>query len=177
MDTPAHAGPSRLASGLALFLPPALTAAVVWWIIGAALAWLDRHSGEISAWFIATFDIADVTGLLAAVRYLAEWIRRIVVPFAALVWFAELLRHGWGPWLDRRSLARAFSPTRLIAVTIVAALTLWAPLAYGLYWMPDGLPASWVEPAVAALKFGAMALVAAIGLSLIARLAVTRTGG
>jgi hypothetical protein len=38
--------------------------------------------------------------------------------------------------------------------------------------MPAGLPPTWVEPAVAAFKLGAMALVAAIGLALIGRLAV-----
>jgi hypothetical protein len=59
----------------------------------------------------------------------------------------------------------------------VVALTLWAPYNYGLYWMPRGLPPTWMEPAAALVKFGIIALVGALGLSLIARLAARLPSG
>jgi hypothetical protein len=165
--------PGRAAlAGVGVCLPPLLMAALTWWLVGRGLAWVETHSGEISAWFIATLDWADVTAGLQGVRYLGEWVRAVVVPFLALTWCAELLRRGWRPLLDAEPARHALSPLRLLTATAIAVLTLWAPLYYGLYWMPAGLPPTWVEPAVAAIKLGAMALVGAVGLALIGRLAV-----
>lgn len=161
----------RAIAGTPAILPPAILVVVVWWIVGRGLAWLAAHDGEINAWFIATFDWSDVRPLLNGARLALEWARTILVPFAALVWLGHLLGHGWRPLLHRASLVRALSPWRLAAVTAIAAATLWAPLTYGTYWMPRGLPPTWVEPAVAIVKFSAMAILGAIGISLIARLA------
>jgi len=158
-------------TGVPAFLPPAILVVVAWWIVGRGLAWLAAHDGEISAWFIATLDWSDVRPLLTGTRLALEWVRGILVPFAALVWLGHLLAHGWHPLLDRASLVRALSPWRLAAVTAIAVATIWAPLTYATYWTPRGLPPTWVEPAVAIVKFSAMALLAAIGLSLITRLA------
>ncbi|MCC7243540.1 MAG: hypothetical protein IT180_16575 [Acidobacteria bacterium] len=158
-------------AGLPAFLLPVIAAGAAWWMVGAALGWMERHSGEISAWFIATLNWSDLTGPMTAVAYLGEWLRRVVAPFVALVWFGHILSRGLWAWRDRTPLARALSPARLTAATLVAIVTLWAPLHYGLYWMPPGLPATWVEPSVALAKFGLIAIAGAVGLSLIARLA------
>lgn len=159
-------------AGVGVCLPALVMAALTWWLVGSALAWMDAHSGEISAWFIATLNWSDVTPALQAVRYLGDWLRVVVVPFLALSWCAELLRRGWSPVFDAGPVRHALSPLRLLTATAVAVLLLWAPLHYGLYWMPAGLPPTWVEPAVAAAKLGLMAVAAAVGLALIARLAV-----
>jgi hypothetical protein len=166
------AGTARRAlGGIARFLPPALMVAAVWWMVGLGLDWLTAHSGEISAWFIASFNWSDVRWLLRGVGYFGEWLRQLVVPFAALVWLGHLLTNGWRPLFDRACLTYALSPMRLLLATLIAGATLFLPLRYGVYWVPQGLPANWVEPAFALLKFGAIALVGAIGASLIARLA------
>jgi hypothetical protein len=161
----------RAITGAPAILPPAILVAVAWWTVGRGLAWLAAHDGEISAWFIATLDWSDVRPLLNGARLATAWVRTILVPFAALAWLGHLLAHGWHPLWDRASLVRALSPWRLAAVTAIAAATLWAPLTYATYWTPRGLPPTWVEPAVAIVKFSAMALLGAIGLSLITRLA------
>lgn len=162
-----HIGASVRAMAL-----PLMAVLAGWWLVGRCLGWVAAHEGEISAWFIATLDWSDVRPLLNGVRVGGEWIRRVLVPFAALAWLGQLVVLGWRPLLDGATWRRGLSPPRLALATAVAMATIWAPLTYGLYWMPRGLPPTWVEPAVAVAKFALMALLGAIGLSLIARLAV-----
>lgn len=166
----------RSLAGLSRFLLPLLVASLAWWLVGRGLAWITAHAGEISAWFIATLDWADVRWLLSGVSYAGEWVRWLAIPFAALVWLGHLLSRGWQPLFDRACLTHAFSPLRLVLATLVAGATIDAPLRYGVYWVPQGLPATWVEPAFAAAKFGGMTLIGAIGASLITRLAVREQG-
>lgn len=166
----------RSLAGLPRFLLPLLLASLAWWFVGRGLEWITAHAGEIGAWFIATLDWPDVRWLLSGVSYVGEWVRRLAIPFAALVWLGDLLSRGWQPLFDRACLAHALSPVRLLLATLIAMVTIYAPLRYLLYWVPPGLPASWVEPAFAAAKFGVMALLGAIGASLIARLAVRGRG-
>ncbi|MDH4065235.1 MAG: hypothetical protein OEW19_12610, partial [Acidobacteriota bacterium] len=162
------------ARGVPTFLIPAFAAAVAWWVVGAALTWMDRHSGEIGAWFIATLNWTDVTWLTTGATWLGEWVRTVAAPFAALVWFGDMMVHSGRPWLDRSCLTRALSPVRLLAASAIALITLWAPLEYGLYWVPPGLPPTWIEPAFAVAKLALLALVGAVGVSLIGRLAAAR---
>jgi hypothetical protein len=163
--------PGRLVRATVAFVPALLVSAVVWMAIGRALGWLTAHGGEISAWFIATLGWSDVRPLLNAARILGDWLRGVAVPFAALVCVGAVIVDAGRPFTPYAWLPRARLPLRLLLVTAVAALTLWAPFTYGLYWMPRGLPPTWLEPAVALVKFGILALVGALGLSLIARLA------
>ncbi len=162
---------ARSASGLGLFVLPLTLTMLSWWLTGRVFDWLNAHEGQISAWFIARLNWSDVGWLLNGVRYVGQAIRWIVVPFVALVWLAHLLRHGARPIFTRATLTRAAAPHRLALAGAVAALTIWLPLRYALYWMPSGLPPTWMEPAVAAMKFGAMAVIAALGLGLIGALA------
>jgi hypothetical protein len=157
------------------FVLAALVTAGAWWAVGSAQAWLTLHVGEIGAWFIATFDRADVRPLVDGVRLAGDWVRTVVVPFGALTWLGQLARDGRTARVDGPVVRHALSPWRLAMVTAVAALTLWAPLAYGLFWRPAWLPPPppyWVEPAFAIAKFSTIAVVGAVGLSLIARMAI-----
>lgn len=161
----------RSASGIAAGILPLALVGATSWLVGLGLAWIDGHAGEIGAWFIATFDQPDVSWLLAGVRYAGDALRFVLVPFAALVWLAQLVDRGARPLVDRATLSRAGHPLRWLAVFAVVAAAIWAPVRYGLYWMPSGLPPTWIEPAVAVVKFGVLAVVAAIGLALIGALA------
>jgi hypothetical protein len=162
----------RAVTGVPAFIVAALFVLAAWWLIGRALGWMDAHSGEISAWFIATFNWADVRPVFTTVHYVGDWLRMLVAPFAGLVWLSDGLGRGWQPLMDRAWVARALSPTRLALATVAAGVLIAAPVTYGLYWVPAGLPPTWIEPAFAVAKGAAMAVIAAIGLSLIARLAV-----
>jgi hypothetical protein len=148
---------------------------IVWWAIGRALDGLGARSGEISAWFIATLNWSDVRPVIAGAQTLGEWLRRVAVPFAALVWLAGVLTGTWRPAVPYAWLPGTGMLARLALATALATITVWLPFAYGLYWMPRGLPPTWIEPAVALLKFAAMAMVAAVGFSLIVRLAARTT--
>jgi hypothetical protein len=165
----------RALGGVPAFVPVALFVLTVWWLIGRGLGWLDAHSGGIGAWFIVTFNWSDVRPLLQAAHYAGDWLRMVVAPFAGLVWLGDVLSRGWRPLVDRACLRRAFSPMRLLLVTAIVGLLVIAPLYYGLYWVPGRLPPTWIEPAFAAAKAGAFALAAAIGFSLISRLAAPVT--
>lgn len=149
--------------GVLAAAPAVLFVLALWWVVGNWITWLAAHSGEISAWFIATLNWSDVTGLLRGVTMASEGLRWIVVPFAALVWFSDAVGGEWRP--SRRSA----SIVRITLAGVIGAVTLWAPLTYGLYWRPGGT--GWMEPAAALVKFGAMALLGALGISLIARVA------
>ena len=161
----------RSLSGVAAGLLPLALVGAASWLVGLGLAWMEAHAGEIGAWFIATLDWPDVSWLLAGVRYAGDTLRFVIVPFAALVWLAQLVERGARPLVDRATLARAGHPLRWLAAAVVVAVAIWAPARYGLYWRPAGLPPTWIEPAVAAVKFGVFAVVGATGLALIGALA------
>jgi hypothetical protein len=160
-----------LVRGVLACLPALLVALAGWFAVGNALDRLTDRSGEISAWFLSALDWQDVRPLIRATALFGEWLRRIVFPFAALVLVGHAIAGGWRSAAPYAWLPRAPAPLRLLLVTLVAAVSLWVPVAYGLYWMPRGLPPTWIEPAVAVLKLALMAVVGAIGLSLIIRLA------
>ncbi|MCC7125316.1 MAG: hypothetical protein IT178_10745 [Acidobacteria bacterium] len=157
--------------GIGLALPPLIAIAAVWWVVSAAQRWILIRQGEISAWFIATLDWGNVTPLFAAIEYAGDWFKLIAVPFIGLTWLASMLRSGFTPLIDRASLAHATRPLRLLTATAIVILLVWAPSHYALYWMPAGLPPTWVEPAVAAAKLAAIAILGAAGLGLVAKLA------
>jgi hypothetical protein len=162
------------AGGLAA-LPPLVFVALVWWLVGRLMEWTTAHAGEISAWSIARLDWSDAQPLLVGISWTGDWVRTIAAPFAALVWLAHVLARGWRPIADSACLRRACAPLPLALATLVCAATIRLPLAYGLSWMPRGLPPTWVEPAVAVLKLAALAVLGAAGLSTIVRLAVRGT--
>ena len=165
----------RALPGVVPFLGMLVFVVAVWWAIGRGLEMLGARSGEISAWFIATLNWSDVRPLIAGVRTVGDWLRFVAAPFLALVWLGGALAGRWRPAAPYAWMPRAGVPARLMLATLLAAITLWAPLAYGLYWMPGGLPPTWVEPGVALLKFALIAIVAAVGFSLIVRLAARAT--
>jgi hypothetical protein len=163
-------GRGTVVRGVLAFLPALLVVLAGWFAVGSAIDGLVARSGEISAWFLATLDWPDVRPLIRAAVLVAEWLRWIVIPFAALIWLGRTIvgrqpptPYAWRP--------QASAATRLLLATAVAGFTLWAPLTFGLYWTPRGLPPTWIEPAIAAAKLAAIAVVGAIGLSLIVGLA------
>lgn len=160
-----------LVRGVIYFVPALLLVVVGWLAVGSAIGRLTARSGEISAWFLVTFDWQDVRPLIRAAVLFGEWLRWVVIPFAALIWLGRAIAGRWQTAAPYAWRPQASAAVRLLLVTAIAALTLWAPLAYGLYWMPRSLPQTWIEPAIAAAKLSAIAIVSAIGLSVIIGLA------
>lgn len=124
--------------------------AIAWIAIGRVDQWLDAHSGEINAWFIAQFGWADISPLIVAERWTSRWLRWAVLPVSALSLLAMLLASERVPrtaWLRRGFHWRTILVATLVFVLLFALpwqLTAWRP----------SLPPTWVAPFVAALRLG-----------------------
>lgn len=147
---------------------------VLWLGMHTGLEWLGDHEGEFSAWAIAQFDLSDITPLHSAVQVVGSWIASVVVAFVMLcVGAAGLVAHRQTGWLTD-ALRHALHPLRLLVMSAVVIVTVVMPQHYLLYAMPEGLPATWVQPTVASLKLGALVVIAAAGAAAVLRLAVAR---
>jgi hypothetical protein len=153
------------------FIVAAVPVALLIWIISMGDAWVARRSGEISAWFIAQFGWADISPLFAAHRYLSAWLRWVMLPVAALAALASLLHRGDGE-PRRRWLAPAWHWRTLLMATLafVALVVLpWQAAS----WQPQGLPPTWIQPTVAAIRLATVAALIALGFAIIV-MTVTR---
>jgi hypothetical protein len=159
---PAAAVPAGLAAGLLV--------ALVWSITGVAHALLVAGEGAIRASLIARFGWADATPLFTAAGWLVAWLRWVVAPLLAgsafAVWRdagpADLARSAW--------VRRAVSPRALLTATAAMYGLVYLPWRW-LEWRPAGLPATWVEPAVASAKLAVILLATSTAWALVARVA------
>ena len=166
--------------GVPWFIVAAFLALVAWLLVVQADGWIDRHSGEISAWFIARFGWADVTPLFRLQQGVSLWIRWVAVPLAALGLLAALLHAGARSLTRVQWLWHAWHWRRLALASLVVVMLFLGPWQLTA-WRP-ALPATWIEPAVALVRLGAVAVLALIGSALLVSLAVRemaidRTGG
>jgi hypothetical protein len=155
--------------GLPAFLLPALLVIAVWWLVGRADAWVTAMSGEISAWFIARFNWSDVGWLFRLIEWLSLWLRWVVAPFVALVWWRTILVRGWKP--TGALLGDALHPVRMLVATAIVALLVWVPWTQVAPWRPQGLAPGTTELVFVGAKLGLVALLTALGWSLVARTA------
>jgi hypothetical protein len=148
------------------FLLALAAGAFVWWTAARGHAWVSEHSGEISAWFIATFDRADASLFFRSVQACVFWLQWVLAPLLVLGIMAADLSGGAGAVLRGRWLRRVFAPRRLAAATVWVILLVALPLQV-LGWRMSGLPPTWVEPTIVAGRLFAVGLVATIGWSLV----------
>jgi len=150
------------------------TGHLLWLGLHQGLDWVSDHEGELSAWAIAQFGVSDITVLLAGVHAVGAWLSTVGVAFAMLCGGAAALSadrpEGW----RLQALRHALHPLRLLMMSAVVIVTAVAPQHYLLYAMPPGLPATWVQPVLAAVKLASLAVLAAAGGALVVRLAVAR---
>lgn len=166
--------PRRGAAWWLVWLVAMLAGHLLWLALHEGLDWVSEHAGELSAWAIVQFDVADITPLLAAVQTLGVWVSTVVVGFVMLSGGAAALvadrQTGW----VAGALRHALHPLRLLVMSAVVVLTTVVPQHYLLSAVPSGLPDTWVQPALAAVKLAALSLVAGLGASVVLRLAVAR---
>lgn len=154
------------------FVITAMVAAVLTWAVLQADAWVTRHSGEISAWFIATLNWSDVSPLLRAESYLSLWLRWVVIPSGMIAALASVLTSG-GHALASASWMRAAWRWQTLALAtgafVVLILLPWNVVA----WRPEAAPPVSMDAILAGLRLSvvgaAMAVGAAIMLSTAAR--------
>lgn len=176
----AWTGPRGLAStvvdglhALPAFVAALVLGALLWWAAARGVAWTEARSGEIGAWFIATFNWADSAPVFRGIRAVTFWAQWVLAPVVALGLFAAYLETGV------RGLLRPSGLGRVLAPRVLALATLWIVLLVALPWQfatrpLTGLPPTWVEPAIVGARLMLVGLVAAIGLALVCG-TVTRT--
>lgn len=155
--------------GLPAFLLPALLVIAVWWLVGRADARVAATSGEISAWFIAQFNWSDVGWLFTSIEWVSLWLRWVVAPFIALVWWRTIMVRGWKP--TGALLREALHPVRVLAATAIVALLVWVPWTQLAPWRPHGLATGTTELLFVGAKLALVTLLSAVGWSLVARTA------
>jgi hypothetical protein len=148
-------------------IPAALIIVMMWWLTTHAETWLAMRSGQISAWFIARFGIADVTWIFSAAHRVAQWLRWVVAALLALSLMAGVVAVGWRALAQGAWLRRALHPRAIVLATIWFVVLIALPWIYLVPWRPKGLPPTSVEFAFIAAKLSMMAILYAIGAALI----------
>ena len=156
--------------GLIWFMVIFVPLVAIWLALTAGHTWVTDHSGEINAWFIARFGIADISTLLTAESWIVRWIGWVVTPLAGVSLLAACLEHGRRGFADGW-LRRAWHWRTLALATLVFVLFFVLPWRLTT-WRPD-VPPTWVEPAVAALRLFAALVLWSFGAALLVLLSVT----
>lgn len=151
------------------FVMAAIPVILAWVLTRLGDGWMTRHSGEISAWFIATFGWADVTALFRIELWVSRWLRWVVFPVASISLLSALLGRGFAGLGDFRWLTRAWSWRTLSLATVAFLALLTLPWQMTM-WRPS-LPPTWVEATVAGLRLGIAAILIAVGCALIVSIA------
>ena len=149
---------------------PLVFLAAAWWVVFRAEGWLELHSGEISAWFIARFGWADVTWLFRTAALIGLWIRWVLVPLAALVWWRRILGGFWHP---SSAFREAVEPGRLLAATLTMCMLVWVPSRHVVPWRPTVITPGTPELVFVGAKLGLVALLGALAFTLLVRTAAT----
>lgn len=165
----AHLGSSvaAAATGVHWVVVAAVPAVLLWWAIVRADRWALDHAGEINAWFIARYGWSDISSLFRAEVWVSRWLRWSLVPLSALALAGALLDGGITGAAGRWRRALGF---RSMAIAVLAFIVLVAIPLPLISWRPQ-LPPTWLEPAAAAARLGAVALLWITGAALLVLLA------
>ena len=161
-------------AGVPAAVPGALVVFAVWWLVGRATDSVTIYSGQINAWFIASFGWDDVSWLFTGIAWFSVWLKWVVAPMLALSLMASVLVAGWRTLTGMRWVTRALAPLSLGIATIAFGVLIAAPWTYLTPWRPEGLPATSIELAFIIAKLSVTALLMASGLALIIRQATPK---
>jgi len=160
-------GIRRALHAIASVIPAALIVLMMWWITRHAETWLAMRNGQISAWFIARFGVADLTWMFTAARYVAQWFRWVFSALLALSLMAGFVAIGWSALAQAAWLRRAVRPRALVLATVWFVILIALPWLYLVPWRPKGLPATSAEFAFIVAKLSVSAILFAVGAALI----------
>jgi hypothetical protein len=162
---------ARLRRGLRavpVFLLTALPFVVLFYLTGLAHDWLQGHGGEIDAWLIAHFKLTKSGAIHSALGWLLWVVRYVLGTSLSLAAFTEAMTAGPRALSRLHWLAVGVAWRRLLVIAATLLALAWLPWQAA-YWRPKALPATWVELAFAAVKLGAIYLLANIGWAIVLR--------
>lgn len=139
---------------------------VVWWATARADAWLAARAGEIDAWLIATFELTRTAWAHRALDVALFLVRYAAGVSLAVAVLGAVARDGWRALTRLGWLRTGLSRRHLGLVGAAMTLLVFLPLQ-GAFWRPEALPPNAIEIAFAALKLGAIFLVAHVGWALV----------
>lgn len=159
-----------LMAGLVRGLPAALLAcgvyALAWYAVGGLGEWYLARTGELDAWWIATFDSANTTVVHRTIGAMLFALRDIIGVTLAVGLFCGVALRGASGLAPGGWLRAAFSRTQLGMVALAVVLLILLPWrAAG--WRPTGLPASTVELGFVIVKLGTIYVMSHLGWTLI----------
>jgi hypothetical protein len=143
------------------FLVAALPVVLAAWAIGRGDGWIERNAGEISAWFIVTFNWSDISALFRAESYLITWLRWVAVPTASLAALTGLIRPS-ATGFTLRSILAGWHWRPLLVSSAAFVLLVVLPSRY-MYGEPFKLPPTWIQPVAATLRLVLVGVAVSIG--------------
>jgi len=135
-------------------------------LINRGDAWVTSRSGEISAWFIRKFGWGDISPLFQTQTYLSVWLRWVVLPVTALAAIAVWLQQGARAIVTPRWVRVAWHWRTLLIATLTFVLLIAYPWRAAL-WRPQGLPPTWIEPSLAAVRLSVVVVCMALGAAVV----------
>ncbi len=149
------------------FVVIALVAVAASWALMAADARIDESSGEISAWLLSTFNWTDPTPMFRTWSVFSLWVRWVVIPVLGLAALTRAIEHGWRALASWGWVCAAAHWRTLLVATLSSLVLLGLPWRSTVLWQPPTMLPLWLEVPAAAGRLGAIALVMALGASLI----------
>jgi hypothetical protein len=151
-------------------LPAFLAALALWlivrWICVRLLRYHEAHSGELDAWFIATFNWTRITWLHRTIDWILHVVQFVIGTSLAVTLLSTLAAGPIAGAFRANWLKRALSPLQLLIITVAFYGLIYLPWQ-AVYWRPASLPATAVEVAFALTKLTLFGLIMHIGWTLI----------
>jgi hypothetical protein len=141
-----------------------LVAAV--WAIMRGDNWISQYSGEISAWFITTFNWSNITPLFRVEAYVSRWLRWVVLPAAMLTAVASILLNGARALASSAWIRAAWRWQTLAIATLAFVVLMDLPWRLAT-WQPGNLPPTWIQPAFAGLRLLVVAVAMVLGAAIV----------
>ena len=91
-------------------VPAAFVFAAIWWLVGSVTDQVTIYSGQINAWFIATFGWDDVSLLFRGINWIAVWLKWVVASMLAFSLMSAVITSGWRALAGVAWIKHALSP-------------------------------------------------------------------
>jgi hypothetical protein len=165
---------NRGVRALPSFAVVAAIAALIVWGIGRADIWIGAQFGQVSAWFIARFNVDDVRWLFTVERYVSLWLRCVVVPLGALALLHAVVTGGAAGAVPGRWLRAGWHWRTLLVATAAFLIVVVLPGQW-VTWRPALVEGRSFEPAFAGARLAFIAGLALAGAAVVLRTLVGKT--